>query len=258
MTVGIAIICRENKESRIVACVDSRLDATYSSTDTAVKIVPVSANWIALLSGDDWKMATKMAESIKQCLSNEPPPFTSEAMFQLLRKAAKGFVKSPFRDKTRNVDLIVCGFSGDYPSLFLVGSRVGSPPYVMAGSDFAVIGSGDSIARTFLSLRGVNKNMSMDRAVYCAYEAKKYSENAPGVGPKTTIWISRPDGTCSTSGNGNIRALESARKKFGLKPFETPELPMWSDPKRYLLTGSTPPDPQHPTIDPSGPTPSPE
>src|ERR1700733_269061 len=79
MTVCIALLCVEENEPRIVFCVDSRLDATYSSTDTAVKIHAIADAWAALLSGDDWNMAVELAKHLSQRIrSLSKPPATRE------------------------------------------------------------------------------------------------------------------------------------------------------------------------------------
>jgi hypothetical protein len=146
MTVCIALICVEEKQPRIVFCVDSRLDATYSSTDTAVKIYPIADAWAALLSGDDWNMAIELAKHLSRCIKSlSITPSTREEMFRAITEGTSTFVSSPFCNCSRRTDLIVGGFSGNEPLLICTGFDGGNP-YTISGGDVAVVGSGSGIA----------------------------------------------------------------------------------------------------------------
>ena len=235
MTVCIALSCREDDELRIVLCMDSRLDETYSSTDSANKVDAIGHNWFALISGDDWIMANELSRFIGKNFAEAPCPTEREEPFTIIKQATSDFQSSPFCTASHRVDLIVGGFIGEEPMLMYTGYADGQP-YTALSGDMAVIGSGSSIATAFLKIRKYGPMSSVRRALYIAYEAKKYSENAPSVGPKTALAVLFPSGKTRTFGHKYNDRLEESRRKFGLQPIDLGALP---DP-RYPTNGQSP------------------
>ena len=131
--------------------------------------------------GDNWNMAVSLAKHLSRRIKSlSKAPATREEMFRAIAERNSTFISSPFCNPNTRIDLIVGGFSDKEPLLVCTGFDGGNP-YAAPAGDVAVVGSGSSIASAFLKIRGANRNMTKDRAVYAAYEAKKYSENAPSV-----------------------------------------------------------------------------
>ena len=81
--------------------------------------------------------------------------------------------------------------------------------------NFAAIGSGASNALAWLHFRAHSQFTNVNDTLLHVWEAKKFSENAPGVGKSTSMgWIK--DNTEST-GTDNFREFEKQWKKYGPK-----------------------------------------
>lgn len=220
-------------------CMDTRLEDVSGSVDTARKFEELGHGWLALIFGDDWIMANELVRFVYERAQQSPAPATRAEMFSFVKTATTDFQSSPFCNQTHNVDLIAVGFIAGEPMLLYTGYSQGAPYTVLAGH-MAAIGSGAAIALSLLKIRQYATFMSEKEAVYLAYEAKKYSENTPGVGPKTWLGVLQADGTAKTFAYQFYSALEESVYRFGLQPIVDP------------------PDLQYSTTDPSPPQPSPE
>ena len=202
------------------------------------------------MSGDDWPMATNLAKAVGVRIRRGKRPGKVDTIFDRVGAATKDFQSSRYFTAGRRVDLIIAGFIGDEPVLMYTGYDSG--PYTTLCGDTAVVGSGFHIANAFLGIRHYGPMISEKEAIYIAYEAKKYSENAPGVGPKTwmTVMFPFPD----AKADGEIRMnpltteqldeLEKTRKQLGLRavnPAVVPDLRYPKDVPQYL-----PPLPESP------------
>jgi len=223
MTICIAAACREEDESRIVICMDSRLDDVYTSSDKAVKLDTLGHNWFTLISGD-WIPATELSKFLSVRVHHAPCPAFREDIFNLVKQSTGDFQSSPFCEANCRIELIVGGFVFGEPMLMYTGYE-GGTPYTRLASEVAVIGSGLSIAMPILRIRKYRASISVRRAIYLVYEAKRYSENAPSVGPKTAIAILYPNGNARSLGRPYYRKLEDSRQRFGLQPINLEALP---------------------------------
>lgn len=252
VTVCITLICREGGIGRIIVCTDTLLDAVSTSSQ-GMKSVLLGYTWFALLSGSDWTMATELAQAIRQRIQGQGCPTRKDIVFRTVESATVNFKSSPFCNPAQSVDLIVGGFIGDVPLLMYTG-YTGGKPYTTMAFDMAVVGSGSQIAHTMLSLRGYNADMVSERvALYLAYEAKKYSENAPSVGPFQWMTIFKPNPSATKAGEVReawvsdadvlriYAQFEANRKQFGLQPINPAALPNLQSP-----TGDLSPPPPSP------------
>ena len=199
-----------------------------------MKIKLLGYGFFALLSGDDWHMANEMAEFVKGRIQSQGRSTRRDVLLQTVRNAANGFKASPFCDQSKNIDLIVGGFVEDEPILLQTGFQNGSG-YADGSGDMAIVGSGWQIANTMLSLRQYQAEIvPWMSAAYMAYEAKKYSENSPGVGTQTwmDVFIPYPaaprDGGIKTAWPAESDILdrfEVCRRAFGLQPINPAALP---------------------------------
>ena len=247
MTVCIALINLEKREPRIIVCADTLLDGVSTSAHD-IKVELLGWTFFAMMSGDDWKMATELAKRIRERIRSQGAPSKLEVLYRTVKDATAGFKSSPFcGDAT--VDLIVGGFIGREPILMTTGFYK-KEPYTDSVHEIAVVGSGAQIAESFLRVRGYNANtVSWRVGAYFAYEAKKYSENAPSVGKQTCfdVFVPNPDApkegqvrTAWPADSDVLDRFERCRTNvFGLKPvFEglLPNLPSPTDDLSDRLT----------------------
>jgi hypothetical protein len=105
--------------------------------------------------------------------------------------------------------------------------------------DFAVAGEGAYLAQASLLNRGQFNMKEFEESVYAVWEAKKFAEGAPSVGPATSLSVLHKDGKhemLSSDGILFFRAkhAELERKEvpkivIPKKAFET--LPPWEGPE---------------------------
>lgn len=226
MTVCIALINLENREPRIIVCADTLLDGVSVSAH-ALKVELLGWSFFAMMSGDDWTMARELTKRIRERIRSQGAPSKFDILYRTVKDATAGFKSSPFcGDAT--VDLIIGGFIGAEPILMKTGFYK-KEPYADSVHEMAVVGSGAQIAESFLRVRGYNAHTVPWRVgAYFAYEAKKYSENARGVGQQTCfdIFVPNPsapkDGQVRTSWPAESDVLDRFERCrtgiFGLKP----------------------------------------
>src|SRR5262249_12921976 len=92
------------------------------------------------------------------------------------------------RNHRSGAELIVSGFISGYPRIFKISGDV-----VWPCNDFAVIGSGTFNGESALRWREQSSTQNLETTIYNVWEAKRLSENVPGVGKKTILLIMRPN-----------------------------------------------------------------
>jgi len=100
---------------------------------------------------------------------------------------------------------------------------------VFEEENFAVVGSGYSIARAALCHREYHQHFPLDAALYAVFEAKRLSQGDPQVGPETAMWIDYLDENSKRvlhplSPNDQT-FLESQFAVFGPRPLVSPGVP---------------------------------
>ena len=194
-------------------------------------------------------MATSLAKSIGGSVKMCKRPKKTGDIFNAVKSATEDFRASLYCTPSDRVDLIIAGFIEEEPVLIYTGYDQGLPYTTLCG-DFAVVGSGSDIVRVMLNLRQYAPTCSERELIYIAYEAKKYSENAPSVGLGTWMTVMFPFPEAKVSGElkmsplgkPQLAELEKARKRLGLK----------------LISPGVVPDLRHSTDAPSGQPPLPE
>lgn len=156
----------------------------------------------------------------------------------------------------RSIDLgcqvILVGFISGNPFIFTIEAN----GTVCREESFAVIGSGGAVAQSSLFRRGYRGYMPIGEAAYYIYEAKKFSEVAPGVGPRTDMAVV---GRSDRPGYSKwmmvdpfyMERLDSEYKRFGPQEYR-PE--PWRWPMAALWFKEDQPNPQ-PTTDDQSPSP---
>jgi hypothetical protein len=227
MTVCIAAICEERgtNDKCILLCADTRLEYGVSSNDSNRKIGKLAHGWIGMLSGD-FVAASELHDWIKAgILAGVPADRT--ALHGVLVEASRGFMGTPFHKKNA-IEIMVCGFAGNVPTIASVSVGRASSPTVEFYQTFHASGSGAIIAEVFMNLRDLSPRFSIDHAAYIVYEAKRYSEKNPGVGPQTVLLAMRPRTVNAGADEfgiyaldvGAMKEMEEARVRYGVKEIE--------------------------------------
>jgi hypothetical protein len=141
---------------------------------------------------------------------------------QLLKEGARLLPKDIHRDVFYEIqkqqlgcEILVAGFIGESPHLYGIWNDCA----VRRIYTFEAVGSGATIARSVLRQRGFVSAMSLDEAAYYVWEAKRFSEIAPGVGAQTDFEVLSPDGKMGLQHAAIRPTLDGAYRKFGLQKY---------------------------------------
>jgi len=108
--------------------------------------------------------------------------------------------------KDFNLEILIAGVDREGGHIYEVGNPGTSECFDRIGYD--AIGSGEYHAlRTFI-VNDYTSSVTLKKALYYVYEAKKWSENAPGVGKAIDMYIIDEHGINTLSAE-NIKALEN-------------------------------------------------
>jgi hypothetical protein len=234
--------------SAIVLCMDMMGSTDYSSAENTAKhcflphgftalisgTVPVAREFSAIVSEELQRCAVDLSEIIarlRRSMTIQKQRHADEhlgarvgmsyADFQ--ETGGKALPEDLYRDlawEIRNqfleIELIVAGFVGHQSVIIkLSGEKV------MICDHYAVIGSGTLIAEASLLHREHSELCRVDLATYRAYEAKRLSERALGVGRATSI-MALHDSEAGTMldlfHQERLPLLEQEFQRFGPKP----------------------------------------
>lgn len=134
----------------------------------------------------------------------------------------------------RQSDLLLAWLSPEIPRIFAVSTHD-----VYECAAFGAIGVGASAATSSLLSRKYDPNNSLAECIYHAYEAKRSSEEVPGVGKTTYLTVLEFDHTRNVTvyhpfGHHSLQALEGQYAAFGPKRFSPAECPKSLDLKSLL------------------------
>jgi hypothetical protein len=116
-------------------------------------------------------------------------------------------------------ELIVAGFC-PWPVILKVSGDI-----VINCDDFAVVGTGTTVAESSLLHRSQNMQNSIDLTIYQVYEAKRLAEKAPGVGKTTKLAVFRPARWVQFVLKAGFDELEEQFEKFGPHRITLRDLP---------------------------------
>jgi hypothetical protein len=248
MSVCIGAICLKKNEPRIVLCSDRRLEDDISGSDACVKWDVIGGGFAALISADDFSLALAhvdiirghfagrqledngFLDELKVCASLMKRSVLDEFAMgrlgvtydHLLKEGATSLPKDIRREIFTEIqsqhlgcEILVAGFIGKSPHLYGIFNDCA----VRRIDAFEAVGSGATIARSALRQRGFVSAMSLDEAAYYVWEAKRFSEIAPGVGAQTDFEVLSPDGKMRLQHAAIRPALDGAYRKFGLQKY---------------------------------------
>jgi hypothetical protein len=247
--------------SRVAVACDYRIEVDIASAETEVKFEKLHDHWLALMAGrvDQARelmglyaglFASEDVTTINSLEMLRRPPrllrerladtftHTQHAMsYHEFLTNGKGQLPEDIHRQTTyaislqqiEADLILIGYIGETTPKFRLFTCAGGE--VTACSNFAVIGSGTSIASSVLYQREHISYRSVQAALYTLYEAKKLAEIAPGVGKITSYFLLGPpkEGAACVSqdwvSENGERFLNRQFRRFGPRKLDVPELP---------------------------------
>jgi hypothetical protein len=221
VTVCVAGICLDRGQQRLIFCSDRRIEDGQSGGDVCIKLDHAGDGWLAMIAGNVAR-ARDLAGVCRKALMDKTDAMDSVDMVKLLTDCAHlqkrvlvdNYVRSQlavgydyFLEHGRNqfsqadfdqiittirsidlgCEMILAGFIGKAGFLFTIMPDCS----VHRQESFAVIGSGGSVAQAALFQRKYQRTLDIQEAIYYAYEAKRLSEVAPGVGPETTVAVAK-------------------------------------------------------------------
>lgn len=225
MTIGIGILCENEKSvvmaaDRFVVVGDSTVGLQYEGESRKIfrlsdKVLVVGSggqseiasilNDPSLLAGDGSirQLAEKVRENRealrKAMIENQYLKRILGTDWAAFNEACKSANGQLYKDMYVSIvqfklglSFLIAGLDQEGAHLFLVddGTHV---PVNGNTSGFGMVGSGALQAQVAIARRGFKKTQSLSAAVFSAYEAKRASEFAYGVGKQTDIAIIRPN-----------------------------------------------------------------
>ncbi len=226
MTICIGAICRDpvDQAPAIVLCCDTRL--TYQATEFAAAIdlgfkLGVAGNGVVAMMAGDLTKAQELVAAYREDLGSllfhgshvgtqiEIPVMRyRERLMDRHVRRKYGQLSEHFFDnvypklsaeRQNGIDneisaisldclLILSVYADGHPYLFTVNPD----GTVVECKDFTVIGCAYTVSQSILFNRKYCNEFSLGAALYAVYEAKRFAEIDPSVGPETIIGIHHP------------------------------------------------------------------
>lgn len=225
MTICLALVCEHGKS--VVAVADRMVGDVSLSLETEQdtrKIDLLGGSFVAMTAGDALRHTNLIRDAIGE-ISNGNDLDVRKAAAIVERQFIKhrqdlaeksvlnevGFSYQDFLEQQHNllpdfvlslwasyrevelgIDLLVAGIDQSGAHLYRVAAPGLASCYDSIG--YAVIGTGQPLAESFLMEADYSPEISLNRAIWMAYVAKKRSERAPGVGSRyTDIMVIEPE-----------------------------------------------------------------
>jgi 20S proteasome alpha/beta subunit len=191
VTVCIAAICQKDGKPIIILCSDTRLSSgTWGSTDRTLKLHVIKDGWLAQAANRP-DSAAELIRRLREWCKSDSSTESIHSLVSSIKAAVSEFEQhSPLYERNC-CELLITGFIGEEPIIVPVVFNEKGKLAVAVSSTFSAIGSGANIATVLLNCRNYAAHEGYEKATYMVYEAKRFSEKAEGVGPKThLVWFS--------------------------------------------------------------------
>jgi 20S proteasome alpha/beta subunit len=219
MTVCIAAITKLASDRKgIVLCADWKRGGMMGSSETSLKIRPLSRHWVTMTAGDEAEVnavvpilrdtfaaadvidETNIVELIRSALTKRKNAKADELIRGQYGVSYEAFVSSwqeklpqelyrdamlYIRDMKIDADFIIAGFQGGYP-MVIDTDAFGR---VHIREDFSTIGEATYLAQSVLLQREQIEVRELPFTLYTVFEAKKYAESVSSVGKATYISV---------------------------------------------------------------------
>jgi 20S proteasome alpha/beta subunit len=250
-------------ETTTIFCTDTRVETHTTGAETGFKFRKVNNSWGVMFAGKVGR-----AEELIGMFETHLPEESLEdsAVMDALRIPPQNFKKILASEYIANMtglpfdDFHLRGSSALPPSLFEnlsndvarieIGCQLILAPIPSSGhlysvdidgsvnihQHFCTIGTGSSNAEAWLYYQAQNRFLNLQHSIVHLLEAKRFSENAPGVGKKTDLyWISHDLKTHSIFNEEKLE--ESIWRRYGprstrktkIKLEEIDDPPDWKD-----------------------------
>jgi len=231
MTCCVAAICGDGKALVLVA--DKMIGVGYVEGEPDIeKLQRLHPRWWVMIAGDDVAPAFPIIDRAKELLGDGPVNVDSvtDAMKiaydqQRTKEAESVYLKprdwkmerfnregsqilSDYRELAAkiseyelSVKFIIAGFNRDGKAYILSidGDDKRAEPRRHDIPGFCAIGSGAIGAVYMMFYRDLSPDLKARQALYHVLEAKYFGEQASGVGPRTDMYIARPQATVATA-----------------------------------------------------------
>lgn len=211
MTVCIAGICLDRDFPRFLFCSDQRIETEEAGGDVCLKMDHAGDGWFAMIAGITAKGRDLVAVCRRALMDRTHLMDSADIVSKVLECAhvqkrilAENYIRSQLgesydwlleqghlklpenhfselltgvRSITLGCQILLAGFVSENHPLLLT---IDSDGTVYREESFAVIGTGGATAQASLFRRKYRGFMPIDEAAYYIYEAKKFSEVAPG------------------------------------------------------------------------------
>jgi 20S proteasome alpha/beta subunit len=220
MTLCIAAKCADHVTDRnVVFCFDKRVETDVAGSEVGFKFRKVSTHWVAMLAGQvgraeeliglytthlqdrllaEFEVPDELripVQKFKNKLANEYVHTMLGISYEdFLQRGQSSLPSTLFENMATdiarlgiNCQLILVPIKPQPCKHIFIVDTDGS---LSVHNDFAAIGTGGTNAYSWLSYRNQNQHTSIAETIVHILEAKKFAENAPGVGKQTVIlWI---------------------------------------------------------------------
>jgi hypothetical protein len=224
MTVCIAALAKQRCRSVVVLCCDWQVGHDCASWEAPVKFEDCLADGLTALCAGTLEHARDYLRECKRALRQETS-LTSLKLKEILRSTFQlllGSLEKRGKDGT-DLQVYVSGFvEGEAVIIFADQSDAYEPP------PWSAIGTGAASAEGILNWRLKNSTpdpfSSLSEVLYYVYEAKRFGETSPHVGPITEMIIVAPPRENSSQpclqfvSPEHLAFLEREYKKFGPHP----------------------------------------
>jgi 20S proteasome alpha/beta subunit len=214
MTLCIAALANDRSEHKIVLASDLKLGNELHSTEAEFKTDLGFSDTLAALYAGPWSEAQDLKRVLKTRANSEDLSLDN---FQ--RKLTEGVddfkgLMNGIGKQNSDAQCVVAGFIEERPTIACIDiNGVEVLPY------YAVIGIGAYHADTILAWRKLTWLSSLERTLYCVYEAQRFGQLCSDVGKETDMAVLSLDASGIMQVDAvqleGKKTLESWFKKFG-------------------------------------------
>lgn len=242
-----------SKPKHVVLCADYRMSTALGFADNLYKQHTIIGGWLCLGAGLDseiLRLVVLLRHQFRSAGQIDDPNVTAlvrAALNERKREKADELTQGRYAmsygdfltigreklppdihreavlsiaDINLRASLIIVGWIDTFPCIIETTDKCTAH----MREDFATIGEGAYLAQASLLQREQGYNMDLSATLYNVYEAKRYAERLPSVGPTTSITVVREDGIEYHVGAKAGTRLETLYEKFGPQQTDASQL----------------------------------
>jgi hypothetical protein len=252
MTVCIGAIARAaDKNEAIIVSADWQTSSPTGRSETALKMRYLPNGWCCLLSGTDHEANALYNFFVTQFAVDAQVDETNvinlieKAVAARKRQKAEQYVQGRFAISysdflqngktwlspklfdlasddiaamTVGAETVIAGFTAEQEYQLAMVCETGQRGEVKIREHYALAGEGRLLADAALRHREYIQTADFEYALYSVFEAKKFAERVPSVGPSTLIDIMHRDGRRESVTDAGLEFLREEYQKYGPQP----------------------------------------